>query len=83
MALGDIVKETEYLQFKEIVPSFPEAKTQRWLIKNKERSIPLGMILWHSPWRQYVFHPSQGMIFNTGCLKDIVDFITEHKNDRR
>jgi hypothetical protein len=31
----------------------------------------LGEIRWYGPWRKYCFFPFVGIIFDSGCLKDI------------
>lgn len=50
-------------------------KTQRWFVVNKSSNISIAIIYWYGPWRQYIFHPAEGSIFNCGCLDTINDFI--------
>jgi hypothetical protein len=33
----------------------------------------LGVIKWYGAWRQYVFAPEPGCVFNVGCLRTIND----------
>lgn len=43
-------------------------KTRRFIVRNKRSGSALGIIKWHGPWRQYVFHPATDTLFNAGCL---------------
>lgn len=43
---------------------------------------PLGVIKWRSGWRRYVFEPCDSTVFDAGCLKEIVEFITNLMLDR-
>lgn len=45
---------------------------------NKTTSI-LGWILYHTPWRKYVFEGVKGCIFDTSCLADIIHFMNQLK----
>jgi hypothetical protein len=36
----------------------------------------LGIIKWCSPWRQYVFYPTESTLFSSGCLQEISNFIS-------
>ena len=64
----------------------PNPKTKVWDIKSKSSGIDLGMIKYYGNWHQYclVIPLKDGteLIYSIGCLQDIIDFISEHKNDR-
>lgn len=72
----EIIKQTKYLLFiiKEHKP-----KTKVVAVVNKKSTDEIGVIRWHSPWRQYCFLPHGNTIWNTGCLNDINDMIAELK----
>lgn len=44
-------------------------------IISKRQKAPLGEIVFHHGWKQYVFEPISNTIFNDECLRDITDFI--------
>lgn len=50
-------------------------KTTVWHVLNKASNNLLAVIEWYSPWRQYVFFPIEGTLFNNGCLEEIVRFL--------
>ena len=52
-------------------------KTTRWSIHNRHTNGFLGEIKWFSAWRTYCFYPISDIIFNDGCLKDIINFIEQ------
>lgn len=70
----EILKETRYLSFivKEHKP-----KTKVVAVVNKTHQQEIGVIRWHSPWRQYCFFPHSQTIWNKACLDDINTLITE------
>lgn len=51
----------------------------QYKIRNNKSNEKLGLIFYYSPWRQYVFTQIRSdIVFNKGCLKDIIDFIENH-----
>ena len=74
-----LLKQTKFLNFTEL-PS--KGKTQIIGVGNTSGS-KLAYIKWHSGWRRYVFLPLPDTLFDAGCLKDILDFITELMEDRK
>lgn len=56
---------SKYMEFKET----EEGKIQ--VINKKDDSL-LGEIVYYSPWRQSVFAPIEGVVFNDECLMDII-----------
>jgi len=43
---------------------------------------PLGVIYYRTGWRKYVYE-SGSAAYDVGCLTDIINFLTEHKDDRQ
>jgi hypothetical protein len=66
-------KETEYLVFRE--QPAPKLKTRMWSVESKLHGDILGLIRWFGRWRQYVFEPAGGTLFNVSCLSDIEQFL--------
>lgn len=65
---------SKYLEFKQ-VPF--EGKTKRFEIISINHGDILGRIYWYGAWRQYIFSTTFGTVWNTDCLKDIIDFLHE------
>jgi hypothetical protein len=59
------------------------AKTSRWYIYNNRSHSYLGEIKWYGCWRCYCFYPASDTIFNDNCMRDIIDFINQLKNERK
>ena len=61
---------SEYLDFH-VESRRNDRKTDRTLVLAKSNGELLGTIHWFGRWRQYVFHPTAGTVFNPGCLDAI------------
>lgn len=68
------MKEYKYLNLVEI--NSP-TKTKVFDVLNKVFNTYLGQIKWYAPWRKYCYFPSDGLVFDEGCLADINDFINK------
>ena len=67
--------ESKYLIFeKQIVAG---RKTPIYIIYSKADEMPLGRIIFWPAWRKYVFEPMDSTIFDSGCLSDILNKLTE------
>lgn len=62
--------DSKYLHFYDLPPL---GKTRRIVVQSRTHGDHLGDIHWHGPWRQYVFEPAPGTVFNNGCLADLAD----------
>ena len=73
--------EFEYFSMEELHDC--KGSTKQWFCMGK--GCQLGLVKWYGAWRQYVFYPECDTIFSSGCLTDIVNFLTEvnelHKLD--
>ncbi len=58
-------------------------RTLVWDVINIRSGNHIGQIRFYGPWRQYCFVPAPATVFSAGCLGEITEFITAHKNDRR
>lgn len=72
--------DSKYLDF---VQAPPKPKTKVWQVWSKSGSY-LGEIKYYAPWRQYCYliDVNDELVFSRSCLKDLIDFMEEHKNDR-
>jgi len=52
-------------------------KTEIWAIENKNSGSVLGIVKWHSPWRQYCLFSNLGIVFSIGCLQKIESFMKQ------
>lgn len=75
-------RTNRYLRFDDAGTS-RSGKTREWAVFSKSQNSLLGMVSWYGPWRQYVFEPEDGCVFNNGCLDAISDFCTEQNTAHR
>ena len=66
--------EYQYIHFSELIP---QGKTSKWSCRNLKSNEELGIVKWHSGWRQYCYFPTVEAVYSNGCLNDIVDFIRQ------
>lgn len=59
----------------------PGGKTIVWGVRGPKGDM-LGTISWMPPWRRYIFDP-YGSVFDATCLREIAQFLDDHKGDRR
>jgi hypothetical protein len=72
--------EYKYFYFEKEINT--KKKTDTWRCINKFQGVVLGVVKWNAPWRQYCFFISDGLlIFSSGFLKDISDFL-DHVNNK-
>lgn len=62
----------KYIHF---VKTKDKPKTSEWECRNNRSDEVLGWVEWYGPWRQYCFCPDGGMVFNVGCMENIIDFV--------
>lgn len=67
-----------YFKLKEKKP-----KTSVYACHNKKSGIKLGEVLWYSSWRQYCFLPTTEIVFSSGCMNDVIDFISQLEAERK
>jgi len=65
-----------FVKFEESGTSV-SGKTRIWLIKNCNSDYEIGRVVWHAPWRKYVFEPAKNCIFDANCLSEIGAFLIE------
>lgn len=71
---------SKYLEFAQV--DTPGRKTEVWSVESKTQGSVLGTIAWYNRWRQYCFFPSDNVLFNRSCLRDIVNFIDQRMEAR-
>ncbi len=64
----------EYMFF-EVIGEKP--KTKVWGCFNNKTKIQLGVVKWHSHWRQYCFFPVGDCVFNDSCIDDIIHVLKQ------
>ena len=75
-----IIKETQYLIFKE---QETKLKTKIIFVMNINHDEIIAHIRWYNSWRQYCFFPKSDTVWNTKCLDDVNDLIKKLMKDRR
>ena len=70
-----------------LLPRGRGRKTDRWEVFNRvgdpKCDDPLGDINWYARWRQYVFDPNFGTVWNSRCLIDIAEFLKAEMEKRK
>lgn len=64
----------KYLRF---APERDTGKTKTWGVYSVMHGDRLGGIAWYGGWRQYVFFPETGTLWNKDCLRDVATFLDE------
>jgi hypothetical protein len=72
---SDIFK-AKYIHFKKIED---KPKTSVWSCRNNSGDYQIGIVKWNPGWRQYCFFSEPDMVFSTGCMEDICNFIKRLK----
>ena len=73
--MPELYKKTKWLRFF-VVDRNPKNGTCEVEVWNKDQQY-LGMIEYYPKWRKYVFTPELNFIFDTNCLRDISDMMSE------
>lgn len=73
-------KKPQYLIFD---PGPPKPKTKTWRVSSRLNGSFVGAVLWHGPWRRYVFAPEPSTVFEEDCLRDIADFCELQSDQHR
>ena len=73
---------SKFLKIYDITHRFKERKTAVYVVTG-QTGAALARILWHGPWRRYIFEPYHDTIYDSNCLKDIIKFIDELMDKRK
>lgn len=77
------IKQPKWITFIELPQDKNKKKTKTFVIKNKEYGGRIGIVKWYSGWRKYTFFPDNNTLYESDCLSDISNFLTqlmkEHK----
>ena len=68
------MKKYKFINIKQIDNEMFE-NHQVYRVFNNKSGDQLAILSYYKPWKQYVFSSKDGCIFNTSCLKDVLDFI--------
>ena len=62
----------------------PGKLTKVWEATSAHDGSYLGLVKFYAHWRKYVFFPSDGgVIFDSGCLQEIAQFLIDNKEARQ
>ena len=78
-----MIEEKGWVIFQKDVGYAKKHKTQYFTVKTKSSLEEIGHISWYGQWRKYVFFPDENTLYDSGCLKDIVDFLDALMSERR
>ena len=48
-----------------------------FVVKTKKKYETLGVIYFYKPWNKWVFEPLAGTVYDSECMKDLMDFMKE------
>ena len=71
------------MSFLAFTEGTPKPKTRTWTIQSTMGGGELGTISWYAPWRKYTYHSLPGLVFDSKCLKEIVDFLDKANSDHK
>ncbi len=67
----------KHIHFEQIEDYYKKA---RWSCRNNRSGDEVGSVFWYEPWRRYCFSQAdEGILFDTGCLQDIINFMEQLK----
>jgi hypothetical protein len=72
----------QFIEFTEH-PQDPRKETRLWSVMSTQGDRHLGLVVWHSPWRRYVFQPLAHTVFDKGCLDRIGKFLEEQTLEQK
>lgn len=73
--------ETEYVMFDKY--EVANKKTYHIEVLNKRSGSLLAFIKWYGPFRQYTLQTIDGIVFDTKCLNEIIDYIKKLMLERK
>ncbi len=53
----------------------PGRRTKVWNVRSKRSGVLLAVIRWYAQWRQYCVFPEASIVFNVGCLNELIEFV--------
>lgn len=77
-----LIKQTKYLNFTDISELYPTRKTKTIGIGNNYGD-KLGLIEWIPSFRKYGFVPYGETRYDTGCLNEIIEVISQLMKQRK
>ena len=69
----------KYIEFQ---PNIQTNKTLIWSVLNRKSKDVIGHIKWYPQWRQYCFFTEPDIVLSMSCLREIIKFTEDHKDDR-
>lgn len=58
-------------------------KTSVYLVVNKTTNETLAKLVFFPKWRKYVLETNEGIVFDEGCLKEVISFLKIVQDDWR
>jgi len=66
---------TKHLYFIEVIDAEERRKTKQYAVESRHDKTELGMVRWHTGWRQYVFEPNPECVWSHDCLAELSVFV--------
>lgn len=71
------------MKYVRFVLAEKKLKTNVYNVLSISGDYVLGIIRWHSPWRQYWFEPADDTGWSGGCLDEVRGFIKNLMDERK
>jgi hypothetical protein len=68
------MKKYKYITIKQINEELFEKRPVYRIFNNKSNE-QIGILSFYKSWKEYVFSSKEECVFNSGCLRDVLDFI--------
>ncbi len=54
-----------------------------YICRNTKSNDYLGLVLWYSTWKRFVFQADENAVFSSDCLRDIAAFEDEATKEKK
>jgi len=80
MSMENVQKAIEKIRIGKYMIAFlveQKLKTSIYSINNITHGDVLGIVKWHSAWRQYCFFITSDIILSSGCMVNLQEFLND------
>ncbi len=72
----ELISTSKYIDFFEVFPNINPTKNRCFVLYNK-KEVLVGWINYYPPWSKWVYTAANGIIIDSICLQDILEFISK------
>lgn len=74
------MKKYKYITIRQDADEHFKGKAVYRIYSNRPMA-QIGILSYYIPWKEYVFSSNENCVFNDGCLKDVLDFLSLIKSN--